>query len=489
MVKVIGVRFRNAGKIYYFDPLDLDIEVGQNVIVETARGIEYGHVLIAPREVDDSKVIQPLKAVIRLATPEDDEIERKNKEKEKDAFKICLEKIAKHKLQMKLIDAEYTFDNNKVLFYFTADGRIDFRELVKDLASVFKTRIELRQIGVRDETKIMGGIGICGRSLCCHTFLSEFAPVSIKMAKEQNLSLNPTKISGVCGRLMCCLKNEEETYEELNSHLPANGDHVTTPEGLRGDVQSVNVLRQLVKVVVTLDNDEKEIREYPAAELKFNPRGKKKDVSAFARVKKNEKALDLGTGTGILPILLEAKYPGLHYTGLEIQEESADMARRSVSYNGLEERIDIVTGDIKEAASIFGAASFGVITTNPPYMIGDHGLKNQNEALYIARHEALCTLDDILRESAKILKVKGRFYMVHRPFRLPEIMTKMCAYGIEPKRMRLVYPYIDKEPNMVLIEGMKGGNPRMQVEPPLVVYQKDGSYTEELLALYGMSPS
>ena len=212
-------------------------------------------------------------------------------------------------------------------------------------------------------------------------------------------------------------------------------------------------------------------------------------LSAFARVKKNEKALDLGTGTGILPILLEAKYPGLHYTGLEIQEESADMARRSVSYNGLEERIDIVTGDIKEAASIFGAASFGVITTNPPYMIGDHGLKNQNEALYIARHEALCTLDDILRESAKILKVKGRFYMVHRPFRLPEIMTKMCAYGIEPKRMRLVYPYIDKEPNMVLIEGMKGGNPRMQVEPPLVVYQKDGSYTEELLALYGMSPS
>ena len=272
MVKVIGVRFRNAGKIYYFDPLDLDIEVGQNVIVETARGIEYGHVLIAPREVDDSKVIQPLKSVIRLATPEDDEIERKNKEKEKDAFKICLEKIAKHKLQMKLIDAEYTFDNNKVLFYFTADGRIDFRELVKDLASVFKTRIELRQIGVRDETKIMGGIGICGRSLCCHTFLSEFAPVSIKMAKEQNLSLNPTKISGVCGRLMCCLKNEEETYEWLNSKLPNIGDRVTTDDGFKGEVQSVSVLRQLVKVIVTLENDEKEIREYKVSQLKFRPK-------------------------------------------------------------------------------------------------------------------------------------------------------------------------------------------------------------------------
>lgn len=300
MVKVIGVRFRNAGKIYYFDPLDLDIEVGQNVIVETARGIEYGHVLIAPREVDDSKVIQPLKAVIRLATPEDDEIEHKNKEKEKDAFKICLEKIAKHKLQMKLIDAEYTFDNNKVLFYFTADGRIDFRELVKDLASVFKTRIELRQIGVRDETKIRGGIGICGRPLCCHTYLSEFAPVSIKMAKEQNLSLNPTKISGVCGRLMCCLTNEEETYEELNRQLPGVGDHVTTPEGLHGEVQAVHVLRQIVKVIVTLDNDEKEIREYPAGELRFKSRKKKKDAKLSKEEFAQLKALEEKNGASKL---------------------------------------------------------------------------------------------------------------------------------------------------------------------------------------------
>ena len=255
MIKVIGVSFRQAGKIYYFDPLDLDVEAGQHVIVETARGVEYGLVLVGPREVEEEKVIQPLKPVLRVATPEDDEIEIKNKEKEKAAFDICLEKITKHQLEMKLIDAEYTFDNNKVLFYFTADGRIDFRELVKDLASVFKTRIELRQIGVRDETKILGGIGICGRPLCCHTHLSEFAPVSIKMAKEQNLSLNPTKISGVCGRLMCCLKNEEETYEYLNSKLPAIGDRVTTLDGLRGEVTSVSVLRQLVKIVVTLDND------------------------------------------------------------------------------------------------------------------------------------------------------------------------------------------------------------------------------------------
>ena len=209
-------------------------------------------------------------------------------------------------------------------------------------------------------------------------------------------------------------------------------------------------------------------------------------LSSYAKVKKNEKALDLGTGTGILPILLEAKNEGEHYTGLEIQEESADMARRSVMHNHLEDKIDIVTGDIKEAGAIFGAASFHVITTNPPYMIGEHGLKNDNEALYIARHEALCTLDDVLRESARLLRPKGRFYMVHRPFRLPEILAKMTQYGIEPKRMRLVHPYIDKEPNMVLVEGMRGGRPRMQVEPPLVVYEKEGRYTQELLEMYGM---
>ena len=278
MVKVIGVRFRTAGKIYFFDPGKLKISRNDHVIVETARGIEYGTVVGSPREVPPDKVIQPLKPVLRIATERDDEQEANNKKKEKEAFKICLEKIRKHGLEMKLIDAEYTFDNNKVLFYFTADGRIDFRELVKDLASVFKTRIELRQIGVRDETKILGGIGICGRELCCHSHLSEFIPVSIKMAKEQNLSLNPTKISGVCGRLMCCLKNEQETYEELNKKLPGLGDTVTTPDGLQGTVQSVNVLRQRVKVIVEI-NDEKEIQEFPVDELKFRPRKKKVKVS------------------------------------------------------------------------------------------------------------------------------------------------------------------------------------------------------------------
>lgn len=275
MIKVIGVRFRNAGKIYYFAPGKLEIKAGDHVIVETARGIEYGYVVLGNREVEDGKVVQPLKSVIRLATDDDHAKEEVNRRKEKDAFKICLEKIKKHHLEMKLIDVEYTFDNNKILFYFTADGRIDFRELVKDLASVFKTRIELRQVGVRDETKIVGGIGICGRPLCCHSYLSEFIPVSIKMAKEQNLSLNPTKISGVCGRLMCCLKNEEETYEYLNSKLPGVGDYVTTDDGLKGEVHSVSVLRQRVKVIVTVDRDEKEIREYQVEQLKFKPRRKK----------------------------------------------------------------------------------------------------------------------------------------------------------------------------------------------------------------------
>ena len=278
MTKVIGVRFRQAGKVYYFAPGKLHIKKGDKVIVETARGVEFGSVVAGPKEVPDEEIMQPLKSVIRSATEEDKRNEEKNREKEKEAYDICLEKIRAHNLDMKLINAEYTFDNNKVLFYFTADGRIDFRELVKDLAAVFRTRIELRQIGVRDETKLKGGIGVCGRALCCHTYLSEFAPVSIKMAKEQNLSLNPTKISGVCGRLMCCLTNEEETYEELNSRLPAVGDFVTTRDGYKGEVLSLSVLRQLVKVVVTMDDDEKEIREYRADELKFKPKKKRSDV-------------------------------------------------------------------------------------------------------------------------------------------------------------------------------------------------------------------
>jgi len=274
MIKIVGVRFRGAGKVYYFNPKKFEIKRGDCVIVETARGIEYGSVVIGTKEVPDDQVVQPLKGVIRVATKEDIEKEKRNREKEREALKVCQEKINKHELEMKLIDAEYTFDNNKVLFYFTADGRIDFRDLVKDLASVFKTRIELRQIGVRDETKILGGMGICGRPLCCSVYLSEFSPVSIKMAKEQNLSLNPAKISGTCGRLMCCLKNEQETYEYLNSRLPSQGEYVQTDDGFKGEVQSVSVLRQRVKVVIDVE-DEKEVREYHLDQLKTRPKHKR----------------------------------------------------------------------------------------------------------------------------------------------------------------------------------------------------------------------
>ena len=265
-VHVIGVRFRTAGKVYFFDPGQWEVRHGCHVIVETARGVEYGTVVGLPMDVKASKVTQPLKEVIRIATLEDNETERRNRAKEKEAYRICQEKILAHGLEMKLINAEYTFDNSKVLFYFTADGRVDFRDLVKDLASVFRTRIELRQIGVRDETKILGGYGICGRPLCCHTWMSDFIPVSIKMAKEQNLSLNPGKISGVCGRLMCCLKNEADTYEELNRNLPKVGDEVQGNDGLSGQVESVNVLRQTVRILVEVD-DEKEFHEYHVSDL------------------------------------------------------------------------------------------------------------------------------------------------------------------------------------------------------------------------------
>ena len=272
MTKVVGVRFREAGKVYYFAPGGLDIKRDQHVIVETARGIEYGTVVLGVCEVEDEKVIQPLKPVIRIATEADDEREATNRRKELEALPICKEKIEKRNLPMKLINAEYTFDNSKILFYYFSDGRVDFRELVKDLAAVFHTRIEMRQVGVRDEAKLRGGIGICGRPLCCTTYMPDFQPVSIKMAKEQNLSLNATKISGVCGRLMCCLKNEEETYEELNRNLPNVGDEVIiVSENRKGQVHSVNVLRQLVKVIVEED-DEKELKEFKTEELSFKRR-------------------------------------------------------------------------------------------------------------------------------------------------------------------------------------------------------------------------
>lgn len=266
MVKVVGVRFKKAGKVYYFDPDQYVMEAGDNVIVETARGVEFGEVVIPLREVGDSEVVAPLKKVMRIATKEDIQHATENAEKEKEAFTICLQKIQNHNLEMKLIDVEYTFDNNKVLFYFTADGRVDFRELVKDLASVFKTRIELRQIGVRDESKMMGGLGVCGRTLCCCSFLGEFQPVSIKMAKEQGLSLNPAKISGTCGRLMCCLKYEQEAYEQILKKAPKIGAIVETPDG-QGVIVETFLIKEIANVKLDKGN-ETDLQSYKFSDIK-----------------------------------------------------------------------------------------------------------------------------------------------------------------------------------------------------------------------------
>lgn len=277
MIKVVGIKLKNSGKIYYFDPGNEHIEKGEFAIVETARGVEYGEVASAPKEVADDEVVQPLKPLIRKATEADRRTVEENVEKAKKAFDVCLEKIEKHNLKMKLIDVEYTFDRNKILFYFTADGKVDFRELVKDLASVYRTRIELRQIGVRDETKAMGGYGICGREFCCHSWQTDFIPVSIRMAKDQNMSLNPMKISGSCGRLMCCIKYEEETYKDLLKNLPRVGDETTTEDGLHGIVDNVNVLRQKIRVIVDTENGGKEARMYDAGKLKFTRKKKKQN--------------------------------------------------------------------------------------------------------------------------------------------------------------------------------------------------------------------
>ena len=267
MIKVIGVRFKKAGKIYYFSPADLKIEKGNYVIVETARGIEFGECVVGIKEIKEEEIVSPLKNVIRIADEKDINKHKENKDKEEKALDICLKKIQEHKLDMKLIDVEYTFDNNKVIFYFTADGRVDFRELVKDLATIFKTRIELRQIGVRDEAKMIGGLGPCGRPMCCSTFLGDFASVSIKMAKEQNLSLNPTKISGICGRLMCCLNYEQSTYEDIRKRLPKVGAIVKTGNGT-GPVVGNSIVKELVKVKLK-KGDEEVVEEFKITDIEL----------------------------------------------------------------------------------------------------------------------------------------------------------------------------------------------------------------------------
>lgn len=295
--KCMGIRFKHAGRVYFFKKDNFDLKVGDGVIVETIRGVEYGQVVKPYIEVDESTLRSPLKSIIRIASDEDYQKFIQNKEKETDAFEKCKEKIKEHNLPMKLLDCEYTFDCQKVIFYFSAENRVDFRELVKDLAQVFKLRIELRQIGVRDETKILGGFGCCGRPFCCSSFLSDFKPVSIKMVKEQGISLNPTKISGACGRLMCCLANEEEVYEELNKNMPTIGDKVKTKDGFQGIVLSINALKQVVRIAVELEDGNKEVRDYEPRDLKFKKRTQPtsnevldKDLKALEELEKTDKS-------------------------------------------------------------------------------------------------------------------------------------------------------------------------------------------------------
>ncbi len=284
MVTVVGVRFKNAGKVYYFDPGEYEIKQGDNVIVETARGMEFGFVMSEPKEVDESEIVSPLKKIVRIANEQDEKQHEVNTKKKEKALSLCQEKIDKHGLEMKLIDVEYTFDNSKIIFYFTADGRVDFRELVKDLAAVFKMRIELRQIGVRDEAKMMGGIGICGKSLCCATWLADFEPVSIKMAKLQGLSLNPTKISGICGRLMCCLKYENATYVELRKGMPDVGERIKTPDGIAVVVES-NILENKIKARVVLEEKDEEKPEKLSPDISVYT---KRDIRRFEKNRKNQ---------------------------------------------------------------------------------------------------------------------------------------------------------------------------------------------------------
>lgn len=292
MARIIGVRFRQAGKIYFYSPEELSPKLGDHVIVETRRGVEYGTVAFAPREIPSEGLPAIIKNVIRIATPEDDRHYAENRIREREALEICEDKVRYHKLEMELVRAEYTFDNNRLIFFFKAEHRVDFRELVKDLASTFHTRIELLQIGIRDVAKMLGGIGICGRPLCCTTYMQGFYPVSIKMAKNQNLSLNPEKISGMCGRLMCCLSFEDETYTYLNARMPRKGDYVRTADDLEGEVAAIDILKQRARVIVNLDNDEREQRDYPVSELTFT-RGRKPDrrfKEAVAQAEANKEA-------------------------------------------------------------------------------------------------------------------------------------------------------------------------------------------------------
>lgn len=351
MKTVIGVKFKGGGKMYYFDPGEFDVKEGDGVIVETARGTEFGDVVASPQELEDDKIVAPLKSVLRVATPHDREQRDKNRARESEAYAICMEKIQAHQLDMKLVDVEYTFNGSKVVFYFTADGRVDFRELVKDLASVFKTRIELRQIGVRDEAKMLGGLGSCGRPVCCKAFLSDFTPVSIKMAKEQNLSLSPTKISGICGRLMCCLKYEQDAYESMRKQMPRTGREVLTPDG-SGTVLENNVITERTRVKVALNDGTFDVREYPFRELRV------KNASSRPKLPDEEDTSMSTVEADALPLEAETVLPSIAFgddaPASELKKAPKKQQKRRAPTNGQKEPKETASPEAPESAEPAG---------------------------------------------------------------------------------------------------------------------------------------
>jgi len=474
MLTIVGVRFKKAGKIYYFLPEQLELSVGDGVIVETARGVEYGTVVIGPKEVFEDTVVAPVKPVIRKATPKDLKQIEKNKEREEKAFDICLEKIEKRKLPMKLINVEYTFDMNKIIFFFTADGRIDFRELVKDLATVFRTRIELRQVGVRDEAKVLNGIGACGRPLCCSNYLGDFTPVSIRMAKDQNLSLNPTKISGVCGRLMCCLNYEDDLYKKGGDLYvkkerpqapqdvapPGIGKEVVTDEGI-GKVLKVNHHKHTVKV------------QLEAIALIH-----------FCLFNGRHTYVDLGTGTGVMPLIGTSLGAG-HITGIDINKIIIEMAQRSVEHNHKQDVVTMLCGDYRHMSyrDVQDKPFDGVIV-NPPFYDYESGAKPTSDERAVALHDKHTSLQEVLKAVQSFIKCKGRLWMIYSASRLQYVLYELEIANFQAKRIRFIHGMIDKPAKLVLIEALYQGQAGLVLEPPLIVYEKPNVYTKEVSSWY-----
>ena len=510
-LKLASVKFKSAGKVYYFST-NHHLEKGDFVVVETARGLELGEISQELKSIEEFNLDTELKKILRKASKKDLENYQKNLYDAKQALVTCKEIVSRYDVNMQLTNCEYTLDKAKIIFMYTSDDRVDFRELLKELAVVFKCRIELRQIGPRDKAKVIGGIGTCGLPLCCSTLLGEFNGVSINMAKNQMLAINIDKISGACGRLLCCLKYEDEVYSIEKERFPKIGSHVIY-QGADAKVTGLNVINDLVKienkngiVFVRLDeikfdksnhagkkNGKQEVVNYLLAhnDLKIIQR---KDMfnfsldtvllSQFCTINKDVRNIvDFGTNNAAIPLLLSKRTPK-KITGIEIQEEAVELAKRNIQMNDLEEQIEIIHGDIKEVVKNLPKAQ--LIVCNPPFFkVGEDSNLNENEYLTIARHEVKIDLEGIISSAAYLLDNKGRFAIVHRPDRMIDILNLMQKYDIEPKRIRFVYPKMNRESHVLLVEGMYKGKKGIKIESPLYAHNDDGSYSNEVRKMFG----